>query len=125
MSKPVKNLIVESYKKRFEGVNGAVLVDIRGIESNSNNSMRAGLAEKQIRVTVVNNRLARRAFEGTELVPLGEMLDGPVALAYPVAEDVSIVNVARELIDVAKTVNMEFRGALMEGIVFGPNRSSS
>ena len=45
MSKPVKNLITEDYKRRFEGLTGAVLVDVRGMEANDNNTFRAGLAD--------------------------------------------------------------------------------
>lgn len=122
MSKPVKNLIAESYKKRFEGVSDAVLVDIRGIESNTNNELRAGLAEKQIKITVVKNSLARKAWADTDMAPLGEMLDGSNAVVYPVGEDVSVVSVARELIDWAKKIqNFEFKGALLDGIQFQAN----
>jgi len=122
MSKPVKNLIVDAYKQRFEGVTGAVLIDIRGIKSNQNNELRNGLAKKQIKVTVVKNTLAKRAFDGTDLLPLGDLFDGATALAYPADEETSIVSIARELIEVARTINFEFRGALMEGIVFGPDQ---
>jgi large subunit ribosomal protein L10 len=122
MSKPVKNLIVESYKRRFEGVTGAVVVDIRGIASNDNNKFRETLAQKQIKVTVVKNSLARRAFEGTEMTDLGEMLEGSSAMVYPVGEDVSVVSVARELIGMVKQLpNLTFKGALMDGIRFGPD----
>ena len=120
MSKPVKNLIKESYKRRFEGLTGAVVVDIRGIESNDNNRMRAGLREKQIRVSVVKNSLAKAVFADTEAEQLGEVMDGPSALVFPTSEDVSVVNVARELITWSKELaNFEFKGAVMEGIVFG------
>ena len=120
MSKPVKNLITDSYKKRFEGLSGAVVIDIRGVTANDNNLMRAGLAEKQIKITVVKNSLARPAFDGTDLAPLKDILDGPSSMVYPTDEDTSVVNVARELIDWAKKVDhLDFRGALMEGIVFG------
>lgn len=120
MSKPVKNLITSSYEKRFEGVTGALLVDIRGVESDDNNRMRSELAQKQIKVTVVKNSLARRAFADGQLAPLGEMLDGPSAMVYPVDEDVSVVSIARELLTWAKQVeNLELKGALMEGIRFG------
>ena len=122
MSKPVKNLIAESYKQRFAGVTGAVVVDIRGIEANDNNALRTDLAEKQIRVTVVKNSLAKRAFEGTEMEPISPILDGPSTLVYPVDEDVSVVSVARELLAHAKEIeNLEFRGAVLDGIVFGPD----
>ena len=122
MSKPVKNLITEDYKRRFDGVTGAVLVDVRGMESNDNNTFRAGLAEKSIKITVVKNSQAKRAFEGTDLQGLTEMLDGPSALVYPVSEDTSVVNVARELVDWAKKLEqLEFRGAILDGIKFGPD----
>lgn len=121
MSKPVKNLIVESYKKRFEGISGGVLIDIRGITSNANNKFRNGLASKQIKVTVVKNNLARKAFEGTGLVQLGELLEGSSAIVYPAGEDASVVSVARELLAAVKDIpTLQFKGALMEGIVFGP-----
>lgn len=122
MSKPVKNLIVETYKNRFEGLTGGVLVDVRGIKSNDTNDLRADLAKKQIKVTIVKNSLAKKAFEGGELAPLNDMIDGPSAMVYPVSEEASVVSVARELIDIAKKLKeLEFRGALMEGVVFGPS----
>ncbi len=122
MSKPVKNLITESYKKQFEGLSGAVLVDIRGIESNLTNELRADLSGKQIKITIIKNSLAKQAFEGTGLAGLGDLLDGPNAMVYPVGEDASVVTVAREMIDWAKKIQkLQFKGAFMEGISFGPD----
>ena len=123
MSKPVKQLITRQYRDLFEGVSGAVLVDIRGIQSNATNELRGRLAQKQIRVTVVKNSLARLAFRDTELQPLGDMLEGSNALVYPTDADATVVTVARELIDLAKVLKqLQFRGALMEGIRFGPDQ---
>ena len=122
MSKPVKNLITDTYKKRFAELTGAVVVDIRGIEANDNNRMRTALAEKHIRVTVIKNSLARKAIEGTDLALLDEVINGPSTMVYTTDEDTSVVNIARELIDWAKQLeNLGFRGAVMEGIVFGPD----
>ena len=116
MSKPVKNLITAEYKKRFADLEGAVLIDIRGITSNDNNKLRAGLLSKQVRVTVVKNSLARKAVEGTALANLGEMLEGPSALVY--GGD-SVVTVAREVLEQLKTMeNVQVKGALMDGILF-------
>jgi len=123
MSKPVKNLITEEYKRRFDGVSGAVLVDVRGMQSNDNNNFRNDLAGKSIRITVVKNSQAKRAFEGTDLEGLNAMIDGPSALVYPTTADTSVVNVARELIDWAKKLEtLEFRGAILDGIMFGPDQ---
>lgn len=120
MSKPIKNLIVESYKKRFEGIEGGVLVDVRGVTSNDNNKFRHSLAQKQIKVTVVKNSLARKAFEGTDLVPMGELMEGSSAMVYPAGDDVTVVNIARELIGLVKEIpTITFKGAYMDGIKFG------
>lgn len=119
MSKPVKNLIADSYTRRFDGLTGAAVIDIRGIASNDNNRLRTDLAQKQIKVTVVKNTLAQRVFSDTDMAGLNELLDGPSAVVYSVSEDVSVVSIARELITLIKEVpSLEFKGALMEGIVF-------
>ena len=44
MSKPIKNLITESYRKRFADVDGGVVIDIRGVEANDNNRLRGSLS---------------------------------------------------------------------------------
>ena len=99
-----------------------MLIDVRGINSNDTNELRANLAGKQMKITIVKNSLAKKAFGDGELAPLGDLLDGPSAMVYPVSEEASVVSVARELIDAAKKLkDLEFRGALMEGIVFGPS----
>ncbi len=119
MSKPVKNLITESYKKKFGQMSGGVLIDVRGIPSNTNNKLRATLAGKQVKVTVVRNSLAKRAFEGTPMEPLAKLMDGPTGLVYG---GESVVDVARQLIALTKDMEtLQFKGALMEGVIFAPD----
>lgn len=116
MSKPVKNLIIASYKKRFGQLDGAVLVDIRSVKSNQANQLRSVLAGKKIKVSVVTNNLARRAFADTKLAKIEEMFQGPSALVYG---GESVVDVARALIEVAKDIEtLQFKGALMDGQIF-------
>lgn len=120
MSKPVKNLITETYKGRFGDLDGAVLIDIRGIKSNDNNKLRQGLAQKKVRVTVVKNSLAKRAFAGTRIESLGTLLDGPSAMVY--GGD-SVVSVAREILTVVKGMeNVQVKGAVMDGEVFAADK---
>lgn len=119
MSKPIKNLITKSYQSHFGDLESAVLIDIRGVESNDNNALRAQLAEKQIRVTVVRNAMAKKAFAGTPLEGLTELLEGPNAMVYG---GQSVVEVARELMDLVKQFKkVDLKGAIMEGQVFGPD----
>jgi len=122
MSKPIKNLIASAYSKEFADVTGAVLIDIRGVESNDNNALRSELAKKSIKVRVIKNSLAKGVFKDSELEALAPYLEGPAAVVYPTSEEASIVGIARELVDWAKKLeNLEFKGALMDGVAFGPD----
>jgi large subunit ribosomal protein L10 len=118
MSKPVKNLMTESYRRRFDGVDGLVVVDIRGIDANTNNALRSELAKQQIRITVVKNSLAAEALSDSPVASVEQLLTGPCAFAYGL-EGLSVVNVARQVLDQVKKVdNLEVKGAVLEGEVF-------
>lgn len=116
MSKPVKEMMMSEYQRRFGDLEGALIVDVRGIKANQTNEMRLALADKDVRVTVIKNALARKAFAGTPLEALDPALTGPSALAYG-AE--SVVDVARALVEWAKKVeHLELKGAVLDGEYF-------
>lgn len=118
MSKPVKNMMIQMYQQQFADFDGALLIDIRGVDANKNREIRAEFAKKDVRITVVKNALAKLAFNGTALEPLNDLVDGPTAV---VTGGESVVTVARELIDWAKKVEkLDLKGAVMDGMVFGP-----
>jgi len=116
MSKPVKELIIKQYRSRFAGVEGAVIVDLRGYDATENNRLRNHLRGKGVKVTVVKNTLARKAITGTPLEAVGKALVGPAAFAY--GSD-SVVAVARELIDWSRKVKeLELKAAVLDGTLF-------
>jgi len=116
MSKPVKEMIMKDYTRRFGDLEGALIIDIRGIEANDNNALRLSLQEKDIRVSVIRNALAKKTFTGTKLEALNQALEGPSALAFG---SESVVNVARELVTWAKKVeNLDLKGAVLDGEYF-------
>ncbi len=116
MSKPVKKLIRDELIKRFDGVTQLAIVGFTGVDANSTNAIRARLAEKGIRVSVVKNSLAKQAFRQLGLQDAGELLDGPCAVAYGAD---SVVTVVRELLDIGKEApNLKVKAAFMEGDVF-------
>ncbi len=116
MSKVVKEMLVAEYRDRLEGVDDAVLVDIRELDANTNNEMRNNLREKDIRVTVIRNALAKMAFKDTGLADFDGLLTGPTAIVYG-AE--SVVHVAREIVDWSKKAKkMALKGALLDGVLF-------
>jgi large subunit ribosomal protein L10 len=116
MSKPIKDMIVSEYKRRFGDVGSALIIDIRGIEANENNELRVDLLNKDIHITVLKNSLAKTALEGTELESLSTTLSGPSALV--VGGD-SVVDVARSLVDWAKKIKqLELKAAVLDGELF-------
>lgn len=116
MSKPVKEFLMNDYKERLGDTSDAILVSLRGIDANANNEIRAGLAQKEIRVTVIRNKLFPKAAEGTGLAPLESLLEGSNALAYG-AE--SVVDVARAFVDLLKQhSDIELKGAVLDGELF-------
>lgn len=116
MSKPVKEMIMADYAQRFDGVEGALVIDVRGIEANENNDFRVGLAKENIRVTVVKNALAKKAFAGTPLEAISPVLEGPCAMAYG---GESVVDVARSIVDWAKKIkDLDLKGAVLDGEYF-------
>jgi len=113
MSKPVKDMIASEYTRRFEGVTGAVVVEIRGLDAKATTSMRGSLQEKGIKVTIVKNALARRTFKGGPLASLEKALKGPSAMLTG-AENAIIV--ARAIVKAAEAEKkIVLKGAIFDG----------
>jgi large subunit ribosomal protein L10 len=116
MSKPVKQAIMRQYNERLGGASDAMIISIRGLNARDTTSVRLGLAKKQIKVQVIRNSLARKAFEDSGLKALAEFLTGPSAIAYG---GQSVVEVAREVVAlIEKFPKLELKGALLDGQLF-------
>jgi len=122
MSKYVKNLITEHLRERLGGVHDALLVNMVGLDVNTNNRLRAALQSKGIRVLVVKNSLAARACEGTPLGPMFQGLTGSAAICWG-GED--IVSLTKEVVALAKEDEYEPfapRGGVMDGERLSPEQ---
>ena len=109
-------MIVTEYRRRFDDITDALIIDIRGIDANENNKLRVDLFDKDIHITVLKNSLARTAFKGTNLEVLTTTLTGPTALVF--GGD-SVVDVARNLVDWAKKVKkLDLKAAILDGELF-------
>lgn len=116
MSKPVKNMIVSAYEEEFASLDGAVVIDIRGVDANANNTMRQELRKQQIHITVIRNSLAKKALADTKLAALFAALEGPSALVY--GSD-TVVDVARSIVEWAKKFEkLDLKGAVLDGEYF-------
>ncbi|TWU30008.1 50S ribosomal protein L10 [Bythopirellula polymerisocia] len=115
MSKYVKNLITDELKSRFDGVTDALLVDVVGMEANSNVELRKQLRQKNMHLLVVKNSLARRATEGTSLAPAFEGSEGTLAMVWGGEDVVSLAKEVTRLAEDAKFKPFAPKGGVMDG----------
>jgi ribosomal protein L10 len=115
MSKQLKDMIASDIRKRLNGVNDALLVNVIGLNSSNTFALRRELRTKNIHLLVVKNSMARRATEGTPLSRAFDDSEGSLAVVWG-AED--FVSLAKELVDIHKRPEFEkctARGGVMEG----------
>ena len=116
MSKPVKQMLVREYEAKLDGVDEAAVISLRGVDGTSNTKIRSDLRQKDIRVTIVRNKLFGRAFADKPLGALSDVLSGSNALVYG-AE--SVVEVAREIVELVKQFpEIELKGAVLDGELY-------
>ncbi|MBQ9873096.1 MAG: 50S ribosomal protein L10 [Thermoguttaceae bacterium] len=123
MSKFVKNIITEDLRKRLNGVENALLVNLVGMEVNDSNRLRGALADKGIKVMVVKNSLAARACADTPLAPAFSGLTGNAALCWGASD---IVALAKEVVKVSKEkqfAKFGILGGVMDGEAFGADQA--
>jgi len=124
MSRPVKKLVRDELIRRFEGLTSMAVVNFTGVNGVTTNKIRGRLREKNIKLTVVKNALARQAFEAVGIGEAKDLLEGPCAVAFGAdPEEVSVVEIVREILDIAKeTPELTVKAALLEGQRFGSDR---
>lgn len=118
MSRYVKELIIDQLKHEYHGIDDVVLVSLAGMDAVKDNEVRLKLQDKDIRVQVVKNSLARAAFKGTPLEPGFKDIKGVTAIA---SGSTDIVRLAKEITSLAGDKKYEkfvARGAIISGQVF-------
>ena len=122
MSKQLKDMIASEIKKRLDGVNDALLVNVIGLNSTNTFNLRKELRSKNINLLVIKNSLARRATEGTSLAPAFDENEGSLAVVWG-GED--FVSLAKELVALYKKPEFEkltSKGGVMEGEKLTPEK---
>jgi large subunit ribosomal protein L10 len=115
MSKYVKSLVAEHLRGRLQNVHDALLVNMVGLDANTNTRLRAELRSKNIQVMVIKNSLAARAAEGTPLAPLFADLSGTAAVCWGSEDIVSLAKEITKLVKDNKNKPFETRGGVMGG----------
>jgi large subunit ribosomal protein L10 len=115
MSKFVKNLVAEHYRRRLDGVSDMLLVNVIGMSANGVSSLRRRLREQNIQLMVVKNSQAARATEGTVLAPAFEGATGTLAIVWGAEDIVSLAKQITKLAGDPAFPKLETRGGVMEG----------
>ncbi len=116
MSKKVKSLIEKEMSDRFKDLDGVAVINPRGIAATKTNMIRRRLREKGLRMSVVQNTLAKRAVGNSKIKGFEPLLDGPSAVIYGKA---SISAIARLLLEEKKNdEKLELRGMFFDGEVY-------
>ncbi len=114
MSKTVKDMVTSEYRSRYEGTSSACVIDMTGMTVKEQERLRATVREKAGRIQVIRTSLARRAFDGGALAPLGGSLQGPCALVT--SDETSIVDLAKLLTEAVKEFDsLTLKSAIMDG----------
>ncbi len=115
MSKFVKEAITKELRRRWQGVEGAILASLTGMDANTNSRLRAELSKRDIQVLVVKNSLARRASEGTPLAAAFERLEGSLAVLWGTQDVVSLAKAVTKLSGEKAFDKFQTRGGVMDG----------
>jgi large subunit ribosomal protein L10 len=120
MSKLVKKMVSDDLRKTFAGVRDLVVVSVNGIDGIQNNTMRLALRQKNIRIHVLKNSLAKRVFDELPLAPATQYMEGPSAVVWG---GPSIVELTKEITAwVAKVNKLQIRGAVTAGQALSPEQ---
>ena len=96
MKREDKVAAVEQLNETFTTVPHAVLASFRGLTVNQASELRSKVRQAGGKITVIKNRLAKRAAEGTPMEPLAAHLEGPCALATHDADPVVLAKTLAE-----------------------------
>ena len=122
MSKRIKNLIARELSDKLSGVDDALLVNVVGLDANKTVVLRKHLRDKDIKLLVVKNSLAKRATEGTPLAPAFEGAEGTLALVWGGEDFISLVKEVTDLDKGTEYEEFEARGGVMDGERLTPER---
>jgi large subunit ribosomal protein L10 len=115
MSKYVKNLVADDIKKRLQGVQDALLVNMVGMNSSSTYTLRKELRAKKINILVVKNSMAARATTGTSLARLFDGVGGSAAICWGSDDIVALAKSITTLLKGEKFPAFQPRGGVMDG----------
>ena len=115
----LKAPIIEEIKGNFDGAQGVVLADYRGLTVAEDTDLRRQLREAGVVYKVYKNTYIKRAIAGTTFEGLSASLEGPTAVAFCKTDATAP---ARIISKFAKTApKIEIKCGIVEGTFYDQN----
>ncbi len=115
----LKAPIIEEIKSNFDGAQGVVLADYRGLTVAEDTNLRSQLREAGVIYKVYKNTYIKRAIAGTTFESLTPSLEGPTAVAICKTDATAP---ARVISKFAKTApKIEIKCGIVEGTFYDQN----
>ena len=111
---PAKEDAVKALKDEFEGYNGYIFTDYRGMTVAQITELRAALRKNDAQYRVIKNRFAKIAMKDLGKGGAEEQMVGPTAVALAKGDESNVV--AKALFEAIKNgAPMQVKGALIDG----------
>lgn len=115
----LKAPIIEEIKNNFDGAQGVVLADYRGLTVAEDTDLRKQLREAGVIYKVYKNTYIKRAIAGTSFEGLNPSLEGPTSVAISKTDATAP---ARVISKFAKTApKLEIKCGIVEGTFYDQN----
>jgi large subunit ribosomal protein L10 len=118
MSKAVKKMMIEQFREELGASVGTVVLGLSGLDVADTMALRKGCRDKQVKIRVVRNSLAKLALKELGLSALDSHLAGPTAFAFAKADALAAPKAVVEW--AKKNKKIEVRGGVIEGRVVSP-----
>ena len=113
---PAKEDAVKALREEFEGYNGYIFTDYRGMSVAQITELRNNLRKNDAQYRVVKNRYAKIAFKDLGKTGAEEQMIGPTAVALAKGDESNVV--AKALFEAIKNgAPMQVKGAIIDGRV--------
>lgn len=118
MNRTQKAELVDALTARLAATPLIILADYRGVTVQEIDTIRRELEKSGLEYRVVKNTLARRAIQGTEKEPLGELLTGMTGMMLSGEDPIAAAKIIREAVKpLNKLEKFVVKGGFFEGDV--------
>jgi large subunit ribosomal protein L10 len=115
MSRYVKELMMSQLREDFGDTRSVLILDMKGLDAQSEYLFRRDLRKKSIRVRTIKNNLAGKVLGDLGIIGLDKFLSGPSVAVWGGA---GVAELAKEISDqVKKLKKPEIKGGVVDGTV--------